>query len=87
MKINMSLYGLVQSTLYWFNTLKKALDYNGFKQSDYDHSLFYGKKMIFLCYFNDVIFFGPDQAKIYNLISKLEKDGFNLTKEMIYFIT
>ena len=64
MKINISLYGLVQSPLYWFNTLKKALEDNGFKQSDYDHSLFYGKNIISLCYVNDVIFFGPDQAKI-----------------------
>ena len=54
---------------------------NSFKQSDYDHSLFYGKEMVSLCYVDDVIFFSPDQAKIDNLISKLEKYGFNLTKE------
>ena len=73
MNLNRPLYVLVQSKLYWFNTLKKALEDHGFKQSEYDHSIFYEKYLVLLCYVDDVILFGPDQAKIYNLISNIEK--------------
>ena len=86
MKINRSLYGLVQIPLYWLSILKKTLEDNGFKKSEYEHILFYGKDMVTLYYVDDVIFFGTNQAKIDNLISKLEKDGFNLTKEKDLFL-
>ena len=60
--------------------MKKVLEDNGFTQSEYYHSLFYRKEIVALCYVDDVISFGPDQDNIYHLISKIEKDGFNLTK-------
>ena len=85
MKLNKSLYGLVQAPLYWFNTLKAGLERHGFKQSKYDSCLFYGKDMVALVYVDDVIFFGPCQNKIDKVLDQLESDGFAMTREKDLF--
>jgi Reverse transcriptase (RNA-dependent DNA polymerase) len=81
LKLNRSLYGLVQAPMYWYEHLKKALEDNGFKVSSYDPCMFFGKGMVVLCYVDDCLFFGPDLRKIDGFIEELEQQGFALTKE------
>ena len=68
MKLNKSLYGLVQPPLYWYNNLKGAVEERGFKPRPLGPCIFYGRGVISLIYFDDVIFFGPDQDKIDEVI-------------------
>jgi hypothetical protein len=85
MKLNKSLYGLVQAPMHWFNKLKEGLEKHGLKQSKYDPCLFYGKGMVALVYVDDVVFFGPDQGKIDKLIKDMSDDGFNINVEEDFF--
>ena len=64
MKLNKSLYGLVQDPLYWYNCLKDALDSRLFKPSPLDPCMFYGRGTIELIYVDDALFFGTNQDKI-----------------------
>jgi histone deacetylase 1/2 len=81
MKLNRSLYGLVQAPLYWYNHLKDSLGQIGFKPSGLDACLFYGNGMIVLVYVDDCLFFGPDQDKIDEVIANLRNNGLTLTVE------
>ena len=81
MKLNHSLYGLVQAPLYWYNHPKYSLAKVGFKRSDLDSCLFYGHGIVVLIYVDDCLFFGPDQKKIDEMIAKLQSNGLTLTVE------
>ena len=81
LKLNKSLYGLVQSPLYWFNHLTEALNKVGFKQSDHDPCMLYGQNMAVLVYVDDCLFFGKSLEEIDKVIEILEKNGLALTKE------
>ena len=86
MKLNRSLYGLVQAPLHWFNKLKEGLNKHGFtQQSDYDPCLFFGDGIIALVYVDNVVFFGPDLGKIDKLISDMKADGFGINVEDDFF--
>ena len=66
--------------------MKLGLEEHGLKQqSKYDSCLFYGKGITALVYVDDVVFFGPDQAKIDKLITDMQKDGFNINVEKEFF--
>ena len=81
MKLNKSLYGLVQAPLTWYDRLKKELERLGFEPSERDPCLFYRKDMIALVYVDDVVFFGKDIEKMDEVIQKCQDDGYPLTKE------
>jgi hypothetical protein len=81
LKLNKSLYGLVQAPMYWYNHLTKVFKDKGFKMSDHDPCLFYGRGMIVLIYVDDCLFFGPDGAKIDEFIQELKDSGMSLTQE------
>ena len=81
LKLNRSLYGLVQAPLYWSNHLKAALLKEGFKQSVSDPCMFIGPDMILLTYVDDVLFFGKDGSKIDAKIKSIKARGFKLTIE------
>ena len=86
MKLDKSLYGLVQAPLYWYNKLTGALASHGFEPSDHDKCLFYGNGMVALIYVDDVVFFGPDQDKIDKLINSMRDiDKFNINVEDDFF--
>ena len=68
MKLNNSLYGLVQTPLCWYNNVKGNFEARGFQQSPQDHCMFYGKGMIAIIYVDDILFFGPDQDKISEVV-------------------
>ena len=81
MKLNRSLYGLVQAPMHWYNHLRKSLGDVGLKVSNLDPCLFFGDGMIVLVYVDDCLFFGPDLGKIDNTIKQLRNNGLTLTVE------
>ncbi len=82
LKLNKSLYGLVQAPLYWGNHLKEAFERHGLQSlSDYDPCIYVNDDMVVVTYVDDCLFFGRDQAKIDDMINKLKSDGFALTIE------
>jgi len=80
LKLNKSLYGLVQAPLSWYNHLSKGLEEVGFEQSDNDPCLFFGNGMMVLVYVDDCIFFGKDTKVIDDVIEQL-RQRFELTVE------
>ncbi len=80
LKLNKSLYGLVQAPLCWYTYLKQGLIDCGFKPSEIDPCLYFGHGMAVLTYVDDCIFFGKDKDKIDEIIKKL-KTRFDLTVE------
>jgi hypothetical protein len=86
LKLDKSLYGLVQSPLMWYSHLTKAFEAKGFTKSDHDPCMMFGRGMIVLIYVDDCLFFGPDGAKIDAFVNELEKGkggmpGMALTRE------
>ena len=74
MKLRKSLYGLRQSPLNFFLTLKEGLEARGFRQSTLDPCLFESDDVI--CswlYVDDALFFAKDEAKIDAGIEDLKK--------------
>jgi hypothetical protein len=81
LKLNRSLYGLVQAPLSWYNHLQKGLQELDFEVSKLDPGMYYGRGMILLTYVDDTLFFGPDLKAIEKVISDLEGLGYGLTRE------
>ena len=81
LKLQRSLYGLVQAPLYWGNHLKAALEKHGLKQSACDPCMFVGDGVVCLTYVDDGLFFGKDQSKIDEKIELIQRDGLKLTVE------
>ncbi len=81
LKLNKSLYGLVQAPKTWFEHLKANFEQHGLHPTDVDPCLFFGHGMMVLCYVDDCLFFGPDDKAIDEFIKKLEDSGMPLTRE------
>ena len=73
LKLNKSLYGLVQAPMYWFNHLSSVLKQKGFKPSAHDQCLFFGQGFMVLVCIDNCLFFGPDLNKINEFICELEE--------------
>lgn len=59
----------------WNNHLSKALDRCGFKSSNEDLAVYYGRGMAIVVYVDDVLFFGPDESEMEKVINELQTDG------------
>jgi hypothetical protein len=81
LKLNRSLYGLVQASLYWGNHLKKILEDHGLTQSQLDPCMYCGDGVICLTYVDDCLFFGNDQRVIDRKIKSIQDSGLKLTVE------
>jgi Reverse transcriptase (RNA-dependent DNA polymerase) len=81
LKLERSLYGLVQAPLYWGNHLKDTLEKHGLKQSASDPCMYIGDGVICLTYVDDCLFFGKDAAKIDSKIKSIQDSGLKLTIE------
>ena len=82
LKLERSLYGLVQAPLYWGNHLKDALEKHGLKQSASDPCMYIGDGVICLTYVDDCLFFVKNAAKIDSKIkSTIQDSGLKLTIE------
>lgn len=76
-----SLYGSKDAPKLWAELLFKALRELGFKQSKIDQCLWYGKNLFLIHYVDDVAIAAKSMDLIDDLVSKLQKKGFVLTKE------
>ena len=83
LKLQRSLYGLVQSPKNFFAHLKTTLlsEEVGFKQSEYDPCLFFSGSVICLVYVDDCLFFSPSQKDIDLAIERIKAAGMDLSKE------
>ena len=81
MKLDKSLYGLVQAPLAWYDHLQVGLLKLGFKPSKIDPGLYLRDDMILLSYVDDCLFFGPDSKKIEEVIKQLKEMKYSLTEE------
>ena len=81
LRLKRSLYGLSVAPRLWFQHLWKALEKEGFKQSDHDPCLMFAKDLIVIQYVDDLGIAGKDMKTIDALLQNLKKEGFELTKE------
>ena len=81
LRLKKSIYGLVQAASKWFHFISGVLESKGFKASENEPCLFYGRGFMILVYVDDCLFFGPDESKIDEFIQELLDDGMALTKE------
>ena len=81
MKLNKSLYGLVQDPLSWYHHLQAGLTKLYFKPSTLDTGMYYGCGIILITYVDNTLFFGPDLRNIEQTICELEGLGCGLTRE------
>ena len=77
-KLRKSLYGLKQSPRAWFGRLSKSMKAFGYKQSNYDHTLFIkqknGKITVLIVYVDDMVITGDDLKEITELKRYLSKE-------------
>ena len=71
LRLNVSLYGLKQSSYNWFAKLKTGLEDRDFVQSSVDSCSFYSKGCIVLTYVDDCIIIGDTTKQIDGLITSL----------------
>lgn len=87
MKLKKGLYGLRQSPLLWFKTLKDFLVEQGFAQSEYDHSVFVKDDIITEIYVDDILITGASE-EIINKLKQQLSDRFEMVDggEVSYFL-
>ena len=81
LKLDRSIYGLVQSPKNFFKHLKGNLESSGFSQSQHDPCLFISDTVICLVYVDDCLFFSKHQHDIDSAIKRIKDTGMNLEKE------
>lgn len=83
LKLNRSLYGLVQAPLYWGNHLRDVLvNQHGFKVSEISPCLYYRDGVIILTYVDDCLFFAKDKRQIDEVLESIRKtSGLQFTIE------
>ena len=88
LKLNKSLYGLVQAPLVWGNHLSEKLLKLGFKQGENDPCIYFGKGMLILVYVDDVLVFGPSQEHIDDMLGNLKnsKMEFSVEEDVYAFL-
>ena len=79
LKLNKSLYGLVQAPRSWYHHLQHGLANLDFVPSAEDPGMYYGRGMILIIYVDHTLFFGPDLKQIEKVTSELEGLGYGLT--------
>jgi Reverse transcriptase (RNA-dependent DNA polymerase) len=81
LRLNKSLYGLVQAPMLYYNHLAAGLSKCGLEASKVDPCMFIGRGMIALSYVDDVLWFGPDLQEIDKVIQELKDNGMPLMVE------
>ena len=74
-KLNKALYELKQSPRLWYKHLLEALTKLSFEVLPYDEAIFIHNKLkiIIICHVNDLIFTGPNNNEISNIVKELTK--------------
>ncbi len=70
-----TLYGLCQSPHVFWKYLTEKLDNGGLHQAPFDPCLFIGKKVIAICYINDLIIWARNEKDIAKLAIQLHAEG------------
>ena len=81
LKLNKSLYDMRETHKLWSDFLEKSLKRCKFTQSHKDQGIYYGQGMAIAVYVDDVLFFGPSESDMENIITKLQAYGFELKRE------
>ena len=82
LKLKKTLYGLRQSPRAFWLYLTEKMNLCGMEQSTLDPCLFIGKKVICICYVDDLIFWAMDEADIDTLANQLIGAGVSLDQEI-----
>ena len=81
LKLKQTLYGLKQSSRYFFQYLTERLIKQGLTASTFDPCLFISRNLIVVIYVDDILIYGKTDVAIDQLISNLQKDDISLHKE------
>ncbi len=83
LRLKRTLYGLKQSSRYFFEYISERLIKLGLSPSKYDPSLFMNDKMIVIIYVDDILIYGRrgEESQIDELIEALKKEEVALHKE------
>jgi hypothetical protein len=81
LRLKRTLYGLKQSSQYFFQYLTERLVKQGLTASNLDPCLFISKRLIVVIYVDDVLIYGISVKEIDELIENLKKDDISLHKE------
>jgi hypothetical protein len=79
--LKQTLYGLKQSSCYFFQYLTERLLKQGLTASALDLCLFLSKSLIMVIYVDDILIYGKSASEIDALIKDLKKDDISLHKE------
>jgi hypothetical protein len=81
LRLKCTLYGLKQSSRYFFQYLTERLVKQGLTASNLDPCLFISKRLIVVIYVDDILIYGISVKEIDELIENLKKDDISLHKE------
>ncbi len=81
LRLKCTLYGLKQSSRYFFQYLTERLVKQGLTASNLDPCLFISKRLIVVIYVDDILIHGISAKEIDELIENLKKDDISLHKE------
>jgi hypothetical protein len=81
LRLKRALYGLKQSSWYFFQYLTERLIKQGLTASALDPCLFISSNLIVVIYVDDILIYGRTAAEIDTLIDNLQKDDISLHKE------
>ena len=80
-KLNKPLYGLKQTSLNWFEHLRKGLEAQDYVQSRVDPCVFLRAESIVLCYVDDCIIIANEDHIIDDLVTSLKNRPENTTSQ------
>jgi hypothetical protein len=81
LKLNKSLYGLVQAPKAFYDHMRSGLEARGFRVSENDPCLFIHDDMLAISWVDDVVIVSRDATKIESMIQNLKDDGYDLDSE------
>jgi hypothetical protein len=81
LRLKRTLYGLKQSSRYFFQYLTERLIKRGLTASALDPCLFLSKTLIVVIYVNVILIYGKSHAEIDEFIESMKKDDISLHKE------
>ena len=81
LRLNKSIYGLSVAPKLWYEHLFKAFKEDGFVVSEFDPCLLFKHDMMLVVYVDDVGIAAKQEKDVDDLVVRLKKKGFQLTRE------